>query len=363
VAPRSARRRDEEIDRGVTTRGATLAALLATLGRPSWWLLGLAGFLARGGILLFLFAIVSLPSPLALSNVVAPFIVAFLFGGLTPFMISVVAFGVVSLLAWVLVGAWLAAATEIVLIRDARQVAAADGIPTRPDGPPRRWLIVRVTAVHLLAHVPLVVAIVVGSFRIASVAYTELLDPFEVVTPLAIRVIREASAPISIIVLALIVGELAGGLAARRVVVAGESIVPAVARAYLDLFRRPLSAVLPSVLTLAVLAVDLAAMLAAVAIAWTLARGQLAELPTNAAAVGLAVVAFAAAWCLALIVAGLITAWRSTAMTVETERAAFGAWARSAGGAASGGDGPGTIGASAHRRPGDWSAPERGGSL
>jgi len=41
----------------MTTRGATLAALLSALGRPSWWILALAGFLVRGGIVVFVVAI------------------------------------------------------------------------------------------------------------------------------------------------------------------------------------------------------------------------------------------------------------------------------------------------------------------
>ena len=52
----------------MTIAGRTLAALLAVLGRPSWWMLGLAGFLVRGGIVVFLVAIITLPSPLALSH-------------------------------------------------------------------------------------------------------------------------------------------------------------------------------------------------------------------------------------------------------------------------------------------------------
>ena len=40
---------------------AFFASLLVTLGRPAWWLLALAGFLARGGIVLVVLPIVNLP--------------------------------------------------------------------------------------------------------------------------------------------------------------------------------------------------------------------------------------------------------------------------------------------------------------
>ena len=68
----------------MTTRGGTLVALFASLGRPSWWLLAIAGFLVRGGIVVFFVAIVTLPSPLALANVLEPIITPLYLGAMTP---------------------------------------------------------------------------------------------------------------------------------------------------------------------------------------------------------------------------------------------------------------------------------------
>jgi hypothetical protein len=86
------------------------------------------------------------------------------------------------------------------------------------------------------------------------------------------------------------------------------------------------------------------------------------DLPGDAVAIGFALTAFAAAWCLALLVAGLIDAWRGVAMTFEAERAALAAGAQAAPGSTDRDDG-GTFGASTHHRPGDWSAGSQGGSL
>jgi hypothetical protein len=348
----------------VTTRGATLAALLAALIRPSWWILALAGFLSRGGILLFLLGVVSLPSPLAVSNVVAPLLVPIVFGGWTPYLFAVLALLVGSVLGWIVVGGWIGAATEIVLIRDARRAAIDEGVPTGGDGPRPRWLTVRVTAAHFLAHVPLAVVAAIGSISIVSVTYKELVTPFEVATPLVLRVVRGAAGPIVAIVIAWVIGELAGGIAARRIVGRGESIAGGVIRAYVALATRPASTLLPGALTLGVLGLELAATVAAVALSWTAARSRLADLPPSWPAIAFSVGALAAAWCLALTVAGIIAAWRSAAMTFEEERVAV---------AATTGDGvvalipeaaeAGTIGASTHRRPGDWSAGAPGGSL
>ena len=112
----------------MTTRGVILAALLLALGRPSWWLLGLAGFLARGGIVVFLLAIVTLPSPLVLSNLLGPFIVPLALGTLLPQTAAL--FGTLTLLAilWLALGSWFAAGTEVALIRDAAAAAEEEGV-------------------------------------------------------------------------------------------------------------------------------------------------------------------------------------------------------------------------------------------
>ena len=280
----------------MTTRGVTLAALLAVLGRPTWWLLALAGFLARGGILLFLLAIVTLPSPLALSNVVAPLLVPIVFGGVTPVLAAVIAFGVASIVAWILVGALVGASTEVVLVVDARRAAVEEGVPTRAARHRAGWTIVRVASARLIAHAPFVIALALGSVQIVNVAVVELTAPSEIVTPLPVRIITGAVGPILVIVAALVVGEATGGLAARRIVGGGGSVLGSVSRAYRDLVARPRSTALPVLLTTGVLALDLAAVLVIVELGWTAARTQLVQIPADAVGIGLSLASFAAAW-------------------------------------------------------------------
>jgi hypothetical protein len=348
----------------VTTRGAILAALLAVLGRPAWWLLGLAGFLARGGILLFVLAIVTLPSPLAISNVVAPLLTPIVFGGVTATLAAVIAAGIGSVVAFVLLGALIGAATEVVLVHDARDAAGEEGVPLGPVSRSGRWLIGRVAVAHLLAHIPVVIVAALGSIQIVGVAYVELTSPADVATPLPVRIVGGAIVPILAIVVAWVIGEIAGGLAARSIAVRGSSVLRSVSRAYGDLVSRPRSALLPGLLTTAILALDLAAMLAAVALAWTIARSRLVEIPAAPVGIGLALASFAAMWCLALLVTGLIAAWRSVAMTFEEERRAAAEALRHP--RPDGPDGrsvAGTFGAPSSSRPGDWSAHNGGGSL
>jgi len=346
----------------VTTRGVTLAALLAALSRPSWWLLALAGFLVRGGVLLFVVAIVMLPSPLVLSNVLEPVIAPIALGGANLVTLAPLLIASAGLLACLLAGSWIGAATEVVLIREARQAMVDDGLPARAPtagdvGDPR--FTGRVATAHLLAHLPTALAVGLGSIQIGNVAYAELTSPFEVATPLVVRVLLGAAGPIAAIVLVWLFGETVGGVAARRIVLDGVPVLGSLRRGLDDLVRRPLATALPALTTTLLLAVDLAACLAVVAFAWAQVRDRLLETTVDWEALIVALAAFVATWIGALALTGLIAAWRSAAMSFESERNAVERRSRSAPAP----DPGGTFGASPGRRPGDWFTGDRGGSL
>ena len=337
----------------------TLAALLAALGRPSWWLLALAGFLVRGGVLLFVLAIVSLPSPLVISNIVAPMLVPAVLGQVDVGTLLPIILGVAFIAIWLIGGAWIAAATEVVLIRDAHDAMLDEGLAVRPPRPAGPMLKARVATAHLLAHVPTAFMLAIGAVRIVNVAYIELTSPFEVTTPLVLRVIAGAAAPIGAIVVVWLIGEIVGGLAVRRIVLDGAPLLGGLRRGVADLVRRPAGAFLPALTTTLVLAVDLAALLGAIAFVWSQVRERLAGSLFDATGVTVALLAFGGTWIGALALTGLIDAWRSAAMTFEFERAVVAGAVRTG----SDPDPGGTIGASAGRRPGDWSTGDGGGSL
>jgi len=351
----------------VTTRAATLAALLAVLGRPTWWLLALAGFLARGGILLFLLAIIVLPSPLAVSNLLAPLLVPIIFGGVTPALAAAIAATIVTVLALIAAGTLLGAVVEVELIEGARAAAGEEGIPLARRPAPGRWRIARVAVARAIAHIPLLVVASLAAIQIVSVVYVELISPVDITTPLPVRILVGAAAPTVAILVALVIGEIAGGWAARAIVLDARSVLRAVMAGFGDLVDRPASALLPALLTTGLLVLDLAAMLAAVDLAWTIARSRLVDIPPAPVETGLALASFAATWFLALLVTGLIDAWRSVAMTFEAERRAAAerpATVDAEDPAGTDGSGVGgTIGGSTGRRPGDWSAGSPGGSL
>jgi len=343
----------------VTTRGVTLAALLAALGRPWWWLLALAGFLVRGGVLLFILAIVSLPSPLVVSNIVAPWLVPVVLGRVDAGVLLPIALAVVFVAMWLIGGGFVAAATEIVLIRNGRDAMIDEGLPVPPAVPAGGLLTSRVAAAHLLAHLPTALILGIGSVRIANVAYVELTSPFEVATPLVLRIVGGAAAPIAAIVVVWLLGEVVGGLAARRIVLDGGSLLGGLRGAAGDLLRRPIATLAPALGSTLVLAIDLAALLGAVSFVWSQVRERLLDTLPNVGALAVTLLAFGGTWVGALALTGLIDAWRCAAMTFEAQRAVV------AGAVRTGPDPDhgGTFGASAGRRPGDWSTGDRGGSL
>ena len=96
-----------------------VSSLLAALAHPVAWPVALAGFLVRGGIVLFLVPILVLPSPVGLSDVIAPTLSSVALGGVTVELVALVgAIGALGI-AGVLLAGWFAAAMEEALIRDA----------------------------------------------------------------------------------------------------------------------------------------------------------------------------------------------------------------------------------------------------
>ena len=350
----------------MSARAGTLAALLAALGRPSWWILALAGFLARGGILLFLLAIVTLPSPLALANVLEPIVTPLYLGRLEPGTLVLIVGAVAIFVAWLVLGSWFAAATEVALIEDARDAALDEELPIEGAARARPRLASRAATAHLLALVPAAVALGVGSIQIFDVAYRELVNPTDA-GPIVLRVLAGATTPVATILAIWVLGEIVGGLAVRRIVVGGQSVLGAVVRAAVDLVRRPIASLVVPILTTLVLALDLAAVLTVVMVVWSQVRVVLVHPAQEPVATALTLVGLGAAWCLALLVTGLIDSWRSVAMTFATARGFARPVVDDAPGPGPGSGSravaDGTFGASTHGRPGDWSADDRGGSL
>ncbi|MFL5777997.1 MAG: hypothetical protein ACJ761_03540 [Chloroflexota bacterium] len=309
-----------------TTRGVTLAALMAALARPAWWVLALAGFLVRGGIVLFLVSIVTLPSPLTLSVIFGPVVTQIYFGRVEPATAILIGFAIAAGVLWLLAGTWFAAATEVVLVRDAHVVASDEGLPIGRPEPDGRHLVTRAACAHLLALVPFLIVLAFGSMAIIDETIRELLNPSDG-SPVALRVLAGSVLPLVVIGVTWLLAEIVGGLAVRRVVLLDEPVFGAVGRASLDLVRRPIGALAAPLVTTVVLAFDLVAVLLVVTIVWNDVRDRLIQPLVDPVSTALGLATFAGAWLLALVVTGLIAAWRSAAMSLETDRAAIAAGA------------------------------------
>jgi hypothetical protein len=356
----------------VSRSAAFFASLLVCLGRPTWWLLALAGFLARGGMVLAILPIVMLPSPLALSNLVAPVIVPLALGRVDETVVVAVALIAVGLLAWILVGGLVGAATDLALIRDGVAAAGDEGVAGRSDddaqaGPARpgggATVIVRILAVRLLAHLPFGIAIAIGAVGMVATAYAVLTLPGDLATPVVVRVVVAAAGPIIGIIVTWFLGELVGGVAARRIVLDGTGIQTALGGAVVALVRRPRSTLLPVVVTTIPLVVIVAGTLGGARIAWLRADAALTDPTIDGGTVVVTLMTFVAIWLAALTLIGLLTATRSAALTFEAVRDG----AQRLRSAALRGD-PGdvlggTFGASTHHRPGDRPIGDDGVSL
>ena len=338
-----------------------LASLLVTIGRPTWWLLALSGFLVRGGFLVFIVPIVMLPSPLAISNAVGPVVVPIALGRVSIDVIVLSVAAVALFLSWLLVAGWIAAACDLALIREGAAAAVEEGIgppgpplgrphgPTGPAAEPRdRTILSRLLAARLIAWLPFLAALGIGTVRIVAVIYAQLTRPAEVASPLALRVAMEAAPELAIIAVSWLLGELVGGLAGRRIVLAGTPLGRALLAAAGDIVRRPVASVLPWLVTTGFLLTILGGTVGAAGIAWSRVVVSLTDRPIDLPIVALNVLFFVAIWLTALVLAGLFAAFRGSAQTFEAARRQFAT---------------GTFGASAHHRPGDWSIPDEGGSL
>jgi hypothetical protein len=282
------------------------SALVATLGRPDWWSMALAGFLVRGGIFLILLPIIAIPTPAALATLLAPSLNALVFGGLTAGV--VIAIVVAVLLAVLLIamaglsGAWLDRA-------QLREAGAEDELEL--GWSPLDTSLREALSLRLTAHLPTLAALSYAAFRLIGATYDELLSPGSDAVPIVLRVIGRAPEAVVLLVLVWLVGETVGGLAARRAA-AGLPFGGALRLGARDLVRGRALATLA--VTTAALLGALVPFLVGLARAWGQLRDALLA-PADPVLIGAALLVLVAAWILGLAVIGAALAWRVAAWT------------------------------------------------
>jgi hypothetical protein len=310
----------------VSPRAALTSALLTTLATPATWPMAMAGFLLRGGLLVVTLPIVVLPSPVGIGNLLAPTLMTVVFSGISVQVVLLVGLLSVVIAGWVVLGGLLAAVLEA---EAARMVAGDDALSMDarrrgrpPDGALDRGVAARILAARLVAHVPTGLAAILGSARLVTLAYRELTSPFDVATPIAVRVIRAAPEVVVAIVVTWMAGEIVGGMAARRIALDGAGVSRSLRTAVLDSVRHPVAVLLDFWVPLAVLIVVAIPSAIAASATWGLVRVGMRS-PGEAAAATLAVVLFVAIWMVGLVLLAVTVAWRAAVWSVahdEVER-------------------------------------------
>jgi hypothetical protein len=345
---------------GASWRSALIAALVSALERPGFWAIALGGFLARGGILVFLVPIVILPTPSGVADVVAPAITSFAFGLVSPAFVVLIAATIAVILGWLIVGGIAGAWADVVLTREAasdEDVVAAVGGTEVPGE--RRRVVMRAFLVRFIAHLPLWLALSWGALRIGQATYAELVEPFEVLNPLVLRVLADVPDAIGVVVLAWLLGEIAGGLAVRHLVLDGTSGLVAVREGWLDIVRRPLPTLAVGLATDAAVALAVVPSILAANVVWGWVRLVLLG-RSGPIDVAVALVLLVALWLGGLVVTAAATTWRSVAWTAEhLRRTGRTTRAVPAGSREEGG----TFGGADHAPPGSWSASDPSGTL
>jgi hypothetical protein len=317
------------------------AAAVVTLVRPGAWALALAGFLARGGIVLVAAPIVVLPTPAGIQNALGGPVAAMLLGTPPPELVALLAGLVLLLLAVVvgghLVGAW----AERAGIGLALEAAADEGIAgagiagagasgsesarldgdARPDedslaGAPGAG---RIAVVRLLGLVPLGLVLAASVGAIYDATYRELILPDELRTPLPVRILAAAPVTFAALGCAWVVGDAAASMGVRRLVLERRRLGAAWALGWWDLARR-LPRVLGTMLvTLAVLAVCVGPGLLAAAVGWEQVRVTFLE-GGDPVGMTIAVLLWVAAWLGALVLTAVGAAFRNAAWTFTARR-------------------------------------------
>lgn len=295
----------------MTWPGAMRSAWLATLGRRRWWLVALAGFLVRGGLLVLLPAIIVIPTPAELAANLTPSITGAAPGDLTPALVELVARVVVATTAVLVLTTLAGASLEAGLVGEAAGAAELGSIARPVDAP-----LARAAVARLLTHLPTLVAIVVGGLALAEAAYAELVSP-STTGPLAGRVVARAPGAVAAIGLAWLVGEAWGGMTLRRLG-AGDSLLAALGHGLAGVLRPSGLATLG--LTTLVVAGPLVVLWLAAGRAferlWPLVVDR-ADPEPIAIALGL----FAGIWVGGLGILAVALAFRSVAWTAEALRA------------------------------------------
>ena len=286
-------------------------ALAMTMARPAWWVMALAAFLVRGGLVVVLLPLVSVPSVSALATTLAPPIETLVLSRQS-LEGALIGTALVSMIVGVLAAAWFAGSwLDLALLREAGDADELDRDVAFVG--PSAW---RAFGVRLAAHVPTFLAVAYATVRIVLVTYDELLSPGDSAIPLVARVISRAPDAITVVVITWLLGEAVGGLATRGSA-AGEPVIRALRNGLRELLGPRGVATFIATNGLVVAAGVL--LVAVVGPASEHVRAYLLDAAGDVP-LAAALLLLVSVWILALALLAAALAWRATAWTIETGR-------------------------------------------
>lgn len=298
-----------------TWQAAMTAVVVATLGRGRWWLVALATFLVRGGVLVLVPPLLVLPTPAELATLVPASLVGTGVAHPTAALVTLVAGLSLGLMGVVFVstiaGTWL----DLALLE--AQTADEELEVLGPTAGPQPVPLWPALEVRLLAHVPTAVGAAVGLVVLGNALQAELLSPPEAM-PLALRVLLREPVMTAAIVAAWLLGEAVGSLALRRLATTGAGSTNRALRLGLVDLLRPTG--------IATLLVTSTVVGVAVVILWlTVGRAfdrlwPLVVEPSDGGLLLLALGLLVGTWAAGLWLLGIVLAWRSAAWTAEVLR-------------------------------------------
>jgi hypothetical protein len=301
--------------------GAALyAALIVTFVRPSLWLVALAGFLARGGLVLLLAPILVLPTPSGLANLLAGPIASLLFGVPSTTLILVIVGVIASAIGALLLGTAIGAWAERIVIAGSLEVGAEEGL-VRPAGAgvTLRRGIAAVVAVRLLGLIPLAIALAAAAQPLYDAVYRQLILPDDLAASLLVRVLGDIPMPLLFVAVCWLLGDAAAALGVRRLLLEDRSIPMATLLGWTWLARRCYRVIPTALASTGLVVLLVAPAVVAAATGWARLRGLLID-GHDLFAVGLGIGLFIAVWIGGLVLAGAGTTFRGAAWTFELTR-------------------------------------------
>ncbi len=290
------------------------SAARIVLAEPALWPVGLAGFLVRGGIVVFALPILVLPSVVGLTTFIGPGAISA--AGLSPRLVGLLALTTTLLVGWIVLATLVGAAVDRTLVRSVVVPEPPDGLVTSEPGPrPAEVGLAALFVVRLVSLVPFAIGVAIGGARLGQVGYQELILPSDATTPLVVRILAAAPEVVALLIVSWLIGELVGAVAVRIAIVDRRTPGRSLAGALGWIVRHPARSIglLAATVVVGILAVAPAIVVGIAA--WSALRTALLG-GDDPLTVILLVGLFVLVWLAGLGVTGIVATWRSAAWSL-----------------------------------------------